>query len=79
MLTKEQIDDIRQYLVQETSLNDYDAKSICDMAEKHRQACEQAPFGEVTKYGVVWANQNPHAYPIGTKFYAELPLPPEEK
>lgn len=26
-------------------------------------------IGEVKEGGVVWANQNPHAYPIGTKFY----------
>lgn len=26
-------------------------------------------IGEVKESGVVWANQNPHAYPIGTKFY----------
>lgn len=34
---------------------------------------EPVAIGEVKESGVVWANQNPHAYPIGTKFYAALP------
>lgn len=32
---------------------------------------EQEPIGKVTESGVVWANQNPHAFPIGTKFYTK--------
>lgn len=37
------------------------------------------PIGEFRKDGVIWFGKNPHAHPVGTKFYAELPLPPEEK
>ena len=29
-------------------------------------------IGEVRENGVVWFDQNPHAYPVGTKFYAAL-------
>ena len=31
------------------------------------------PIGEMQQNGVNWFNQNPHAHPIGTKFYAVLP------
>ena len=28
-------------------------------------------LGEMSSTGVIWFNQNPHAHPIGTKFYAD--------
>lgn len=28
-------------------------------------------LGEMREGGVVWFNQNPHAHPVGTKFYAD--------
>lgn len=31
---------------------------------------EPVAIGEMNEGGVYWHNQNPHAYPIGTKFYA---------
>lgn len=31
-------------------------------------------IGEVRKFGVVWFKQNPHAHPIGTKFYVQEPF-----
>ena len=33
---------------------------------------KQILLGETREEGVVWFNKNPHAYPIGTKFYALL-------
>lgn len=31
-------------------------------------------LGEMRENGVVWFDQNPHAYPLGTKFYADKEL-----
>lgn len=31
------------------------------------------PIGETRENGVVWYDQNPHAWPKGTKFYAQVP------
>ena len=43
------------------------------------QACKDAlaetqeDIGEMKENGVTWYKQNPHAYPVGTKFYATPP------
>jgi len=34
-------------------------------------------LGETRENGVVWFDQNPHAFPLGTQFYA-VPQPPKE-
>lgn len=35
------------------------------------------PLGEMKEGGVVWTGQNPHGFPVGTKFYAEPPKEPK--
>lgn len=39
-------------------------KELLDTAEVSE------PIGEMKENGVTWFKQNPHAYPVGTKFYA---------
>jgi hypothetical protein len=42
-----------------------------------RTVSGQEAIGEVRGNGVQWFDQNPHAYPVGTKFYA-APIPATE-
>jgi hypothetical protein len=42
-----------------------------------RTVSGQEAIGEVRGNGVQWFDQNPHAYPVGTKFYA-TPIPATE-
>lgn len=60
----------------------YRHKDIAQVAQKlfiliNGQAAlahSQQLIGEVKENGVTWYKQNPHAYPIGTKFYAQPPI-----
>lgn len=57
------------------------AASIMRYMKKNSPQLETAPLasreeaiGEMRDNGVTWYNQNPHAYPFGTKFFAVLPV-----
>ena len=41
----------------------HDLRALLDKAEVSE------PIGEMKENGVTWFKQNPHAYPVGTKFY----------
>ena len=70
---------------------DGDFQSIEDAIESLRELAalsaqqSQEPIGEVRENGVTWFGPNPHAHPVGTKFYAApssgvnagLPVEPE--
>lgn len=53
------------------------ARALLDaMAERGYvlvDAKKHEPIGEMREGGVVWYGPNPHAFPIGTNFYAAIP------
>ena len=40
---------------------------------RKEEAAKFKLLGETRSNGVVWFDQNPHAFPLGTTFYAKLP------
>ena len=45
------------------------AEVVDDLSRLLDKAEVSEPIGEMKENGVTWFKQNPHAYPVGTKFY----------
>lgn len=63
------------------SLQDQGGCYECGISNEDWELLHQGPLsliGEVKDDGVVWFNQNPHAWPKGTKFYAQLLVTPDD-
>ena len=55
-------------------LSDYENSALtADTAAADAATPETYLIGEMRENGVNWFNQNPHAHPLGTKFYADKP------
>lgn len=71
LLTPEQIESLRVTVICDCDGLPADAiDKVCDMAHAANRLVDAEPIGEVKENGVVWFNQNPHAHPVGTLFYA---------
>ena len=44
-----------------------------------QQPAPSVLIGEMRRNGVVWFNQNPHAWPLGTTYFAAAPQPKEKQ
>lgn len=45
-------------------------QAIIKLESAIKKASELVEIGEMRESGVIWHKQNPHAHPLGTKFYA---------
>lgn len=72
----EYIDTLRDLLKQCKHNSSVTMDELGEMRERAEAAeatiAAMLKLGEVKENGVVWDNQNPHSYPIGTAFYAKM-------
>ena len=62
--------EIERIVKQLQNMNVSIAQSTDDLRALLDKAEVSEPVGEMKENGVTWFKQNPHAYPVGTKFYA---------